>query len=155
MPQVIALKEDLVHYSNVEFAFVYIAEAHASDEWPIQSSRYNDDRGVVDIKQHRTTEDRQTAALTFREDFFLEWCPFYLDIVPPLEKSNESRDAEENPFRSDGEFERVFAPWPTRFYVLHQGKVVFISYPKNSTYHVGPLRRFLVEELVSFETSNC
>ena len=155
MPQVKALKNDLVHFCNVEFAFVYIAEAHAADEWPVQSSRYNDDRGVVDIKQHRTTKERQKAAFTFREDFGLDWCPFYIDIVPTLGDTEESRDAEENPFRSDGDFERFFAPWPTRFYVLHKGKVVFMSYPKNSTYHVGPLRRFLVEELVCVEAFDC
>eukprot|EP00775_Hariotina_reticulata_P001421 gene1421-1763_t len=53
------------------FAVVYVAEAHAEDEWPIKSSRYNLNRGPVLITQHRTTAERCAAAAAFSADFEL------------------------------------------------------------------------------------
>ena len=32
---------------RVRFVMVYVAEAHAEDEWPISSSRFNANRGPV------------------------------------------------------------------------------------------------------------
>lgn len=44
------------------FLMVYIAEAHAADEWPISSARFNEGRGAVNIKQHKSNEERIAAA---------------------------------------------------------------------------------------------
>ncbi len=44
------------------FLMVYIAEAHAADEWPISSARFNEGRGAVNIRQHKSNEERIAAA---------------------------------------------------------------------------------------------
>lgn len=48
--------------------FVYIAEAHAVDEWPIRSSRYNKEE-TVSVTQTRTTEERVVQARAFYHRF--------------------------------------------------------------------------------------
>lgn len=44
----------------------------------------------------------------------------------------------------DNPFDTEFAPWPLRFYILHQDRVVFIAQPRNCTYDVSALRDALL-----------
>jgi len=90
----------------VDFLLIYILEAHAQDEWPISSSRDNCGR-IVTYNQHKTIEDRISAAKDFKESFHLQ-----MDVVV---------DAIDNPF------ERAYAPWPLRFFILVDNKVQFIA----------------------------
>jgi len=48
---------------------VYITEAHATDEWPISSSRYSPGGRVVALAQPRTDAARCAAARGFQEEF--------------------------------------------------------------------------------------
>lgn len=74
---------------------VYIKEAHARDEWRLD--------GSVDLLQPRTTTERVRVARQFQTA--LQWqTPILVD--PP----------------EDEQFERLFAPWPIRFYIV-QGNV--------------------------------
>lgn len=82
---------------------VYITEAHAMDEWPINSARCNGDRGPVNVLQPTTDAERCNLARTFRTSF-----GFRVPMVV---------DPASNPFDED------FAPWPLRFYILHKGKL--------------------------------
>ncbi|KAK9867669.1 hypothetical protein WJX84_003907 [Apatococcus fuscideae] len=82
---------------------VYITEAHAMDEWPISSARCNGDRGPVNVLQPSADEERCSLARTFCKNFELR-VPMVVDPVS-------------NPFDVD------FAPWPIRFYIIHQGKL--------------------------------
>jgi hypothetical protein len=45
------------------------AEAHAEDEWPISSSRYNATRGPVRVTQPRAQLQRLALAQRFVQDF--------------------------------------------------------------------------------------
>jgi len=93
-------------------------EAHATDEWPISSARYNPSGRIVSILQHKTLEDRIAAAEQFRDTFKL---PFPVVV-----------DGIENPF------ENVFCTWPFRFYIVSSCQVAFQSQPQDCTYHLEP-----------------
>ena len=55
-----ALVEQYRH--RAVFAFVYIQEAHAVDEWPVRSIN-------ADVRQHRSLEDRTAAARRLQAEF--------------------------------------------------------------------------------------
>ena len=60
------------HFSqDNDFAFVYIEEAHATDEWPISSSRYTPDNEIVDVKQPKLASQRVDLAKRFSKTFGL------------------------------------------------------------------------------------
>ena len=46
---------------RAELRLVYVAEAHAEDEWPISSGRYTADGCPVTLKQPRSAEERIAA----------------------------------------------------------------------------------------------
>jgi len=77
-----------------QFACVYILEAHACDEWPVQMA----DR---EVPQHKSLEDRLSAARAFYEEGHLtsQYLPLYAD------DSNNS-------------FNATYASWPFRFWVI-------------------------------------
>ena len=107
---------------RVDFLMVYIEEAHAEDEWPVRSARYND--GVpVRVNQPRTLSDRLAIATEFVSRFKLMNLP---TLVDDPEKGNL--------------FSSAFAPWPIRFYVVHKGKMCFIANPVNCEYSIRELR---------------
>ena len=56
---------------NNDFAFVYIEEAHADDEWPISSSRYTPDNKIVSVRQPKIASERVQLAQRFAEAFGL------------------------------------------------------------------------------------
>ena len=89
---------------RVEFAFVYIAEAHAHDEWPVGSIKYR-------TAQTKTLEERFEVARKARQHLGLHKMPFFVD--------DPETDA----------FEQLFASWPTRFYLLYDGRMVRIENP--------------------------
>jgi hypothetical protein len=88
-----------------------------ADEWPISSSRCNGGRGPVSIPQHKTASQRAAAARAFQTDFHMD------ETALPL-----VCDSVENAF------DVAFAPWPLRLYVVHQGKMAFVSMPHKGTY---------------------
>ena len=56
---------------NNDFAFVYIEEAHANDEWPISSSRYMPDSQIVSVEQPKLASERVELARRFVKTFGL------------------------------------------------------------------------------------
>ena len=109
---------------------VYVAEAHATDEWPISSARFNGSQA-----QTRTTRARADAARAFARDFELEGLGALAVDAP-----------------EEGEpFDAAFAPWPVRFYVLQhnaatQGAAVrFVSNPHDEGFiELAAFRRALL-----------
>lgn len=88
------------------FAFVYVAEAHAIDEWQLQS---NLDDGAL-LRQHRTLEDRFAAAREGVERLRLT-LPVLVD--PMGDPVSEA-----------------FAAWPERIYVVHpDGRIADVGGP--------------------------
>jgi hypothetical protein len=93
------LNKMMVEFMDVcRFVFVYIEEAHATDEWPISSGRYNKDNVAVSYAQPKTLEERARIAAEFKENMQCE-IPIWLDSM-----SNE--------------FEHLYACWPLRFYLV-------------------------------------
>lgn len=110
---------------------VYITEAHAEDEWPISSGKFNQGRGPVRVTQPVSNEERCALAQRFVNDFN------YTSrlVVDPVESS-----AGPNPF------EREYAPWPLRFYgLLPDGTVGFVAHPKNCGYDLKELRAWALQ----------
>ena len=90
---------------------MYISEAHSADKWSI---------GIPGaINEPTNLEERKDAAQVFVDK--LGWTlPMFID-------------------RMDNKFRDVYAAWPTRFYVIHQGKIKYISEPLDSHFHLGAL----------------
>jgi type I thyroxine 5'-deiodinase len=100
--------------SSVNFLTVYIAEAHASDEWPIGSA--------VSYEQTRSHEARAQAAKDMIRD---------LDYRLPLLLDDPRTNA----------FDSNFASWPLRFYILQNNKVVYKAQPRDCTYSIEELEQ--------------
>jgi len=86
---------------DVDFLLVYIAEAHASDVWPLGNH--------VTIPTHKTEEDRKAAAIFMRDKFGCT-LPMLLDTM-------------------QDSFDNVFAVWPERYYFIKDGKMEHIGMP--------------------------
>jgi len=105
--------------AHVTFVSVYISEAHADDEWRL--------RGSVTVNQPKTTAERVEVARRFQAA--LNWrIPLLVD--PPETNA----------------FERLFAPWPVRFYIVDaQGIMHYIAEPVDGTYDILELEERLGE----------
>lgn len=120
-----------IHHLSAELAsvasaaIVYVEEAHAVDEWPISSGRYNGGRGAVCVRQPRTRAERVALARQMVTDFNV--------TLPVLVDAPEDG----NPF------EKAYAPWPLRLYVIHGGKMRYIAEPEECTYSLADLRTFV------------
>jgi len=84
-----------------DFLIIYIAEAHASDEWPLGK--------CTDICQHKTKKERLKAANYFCTSRQCE-IPILVDTMI-------------------NEFDLTYAAWPERFYIINNGLMEFIGMP--------------------------
>jgi len=99
------------------FLAVYIAEAHAKDEWPVGPT-------LSFCEQPRTIDERAALANTFikKHNFTV---PLLLDSM-----SNE--------------FDKSYGVWPFRFYILHEGKIAYKPQPQaDYTYDTEAIVRWL------------
>jgi len=80
------------------------------DEWPVGNGR----NGKKGFYQHKTLEDRLATAKIFRDDFKYE-IPLYVDSM-------------------DNQFDRAFASWPVRWYILIDNKVHWKAMPSTVQY---------------------
>eukprot|EP00054_Salpingoeca_dolichothecata_P013041 m.72571 g.72571 ORF g.72571 m.72571 type:complete len:130 (+) comp20267_c0_seq1:519-908(+) len=106
---------------DISFVSVYILEAHAADEWPINSPRYKGPKNT--INQQTTNDQRRKTAQDFIDTFKFR-VPMVCDDI-----SNQ--------------FEKHYAPWPLRFYVFYKGKLAYKAQPKDCTYDLEHLCKFL------------
>jgi Iodothyronine deiodinase len=111
----------------VQLACIYIPEAHAQDEWPISSGRFNGGRGPVIVHAPQTDAQRLELARRMQADFAPFPMPVLCDLV-----------SEGNPF------ERVYAPWPFRFFGIQwrseQPVLSYIAHPRNCSYDLAEAR---------------
>ncbi len=100
------------------FIFVYIAEAHAMDEWPLMSKlAMPEGRTAIVERQHTTTAERCAAALAMRDTYDHKLAPMYL-VVDPMDGGGGG-GGEDDGGEGEGEvFSRLLNPWPTRFYIM-------------------------------------
>ena len=90
-------------YSSVaDFAYVYIKEAHADDEWQVEKNKI----GNVVFNQPQTFEERLLLAQAFQESMGTETTILVDDI------SNTANAA--------------YAAWPERIYVIdREGRIAY------------------------------
>lgn len=86
---------------------IYIAEAHARDQWPAGKT-------ISCVDQPVTLEERLKNARQFKEDFDLQ--------MPMLADSMENL------------FHLTYGAWPFRFYVIHEGKLALKVEPGGDTF---------------------
>jgi len=120
--------QDKYTSSGIKFLAVYIAEAHAIDEWPVGDP--------LVVTQPRTIAERCGVARAFVAEYKLR-LTMLVDHI-------------------DNNFGEQYAGWPVRFYVVqkdqHTWKLLYKAQPdNNNTYDSVPklLDRFL-EQLVTF-----
>jgi hypothetical protein len=110
---------------------IYIAEAHALSEWPVRSGRFNRGRGAVLVEQQpATAAERCALARRFLADFDVDTKKDSLEVLV------------DDPEQGDP-FEKEYAPWPLRLYLIRAGKVEWIAQPENCSYDKA------VEELLA------
>lgn len=104
--------------NSAYFVFVYIAEAHACDEWPISQLEQ-------EIPRHRTLADRHSAAASFLRAF-----PLHRAFQVALDTMDDA-------------FDRVFASWPFRFWVVDDGIIALKPQPREAMYDLAELSDWL------------
>uniref|UniRef100_A0A0G4GSJ0 Uncharacterized protein n=1 Tax=Chromera velia CCMP2878 TaxID=1169474 RepID=A0A0G4GSJ0_9ALVE len=146
--------------------FVYIEEAHAEDEWPIRSARFNADRGPVNLPQSHSLERRRQNAVSFAKAFDV---PFPVLLDPPAGgqplsqeeggvseqpaaaaggaggSSSSSSSSSDEPVpppcsprqSSQGPFASLFRPWPARLLVFEGRKLIFASVPSDADFGIA------------------
>jgi len=104
---------------------VYIAEAHAADEWPINSTRCAGPANS--IRRHRSLDERCAVARAAAAALGLEALPMLVDGM------------------GDG-FLEGFAAWPIRLYGVGRGgaTVERIAQPSDAAFSLPPLRDWLL-----------
>lgn len=113
--------------------FVYIAEAHSMDEWPVKSARFNQGRGPVVVdKQPTSASERCALARQFASDFSMNLSESSYELLV------------DDPEKSDP-FEKTYAPWPLRLYLICDSKIEWIGEPRSCSYDdaVAELMRIL------------
>jgi len=98
-----------------DFLCVYIAEAHASDTWPLGDS-------VSVVASHQSLEDRLACARKLVE----------LGLELPLVVDTMADS-----------FCGQYASWPERFYIIYQGRLAFVAQPKFAAYRPIELRMWI------------
>jgi len=117
----------LKYQAHAEFLFVYIAEAHCKDEWPIG------DHIITgrDVMQSYKASERVREAVHFQRSFDFHW-PL---LVDPPELGNP--------------FMNAYAAWPTRFYIIQGGIMKFIAIPhEDHLFYLEDLRQ-VMDQLIA------
>lgn len=108
---------------------MYIAEAHAADEWPINSTRCagpgNSVRRPTNLAERTALARQMVEALRLGED----GPPVYADGL-------------------DDAFLETYAAWPVRvFGIGRDGRLARLAQPEAATFQLPPLREWLLAEL--------
>lgn len=105
------------------FAFIYIAEAHASDEWPVGHS--------ICVKQPKSTKERVAIAQEKLAD--LGMGEEFTTLVDLAEKNS---------------FHKTYACWPFRWYSVEMRtrRLTTIAQPRDSGYDMRELVSWVVSQ---------
>lgn len=108
----------------MSFIFIYIAEAHAKDTWPI-AYKYERPRP-------KTQEERRASSEEFTEinkEYFKNWT-IAIDKV------------------YKDEFNNTFSSWPTRFFVIKNRKLAYKAQPNEREFKFSDLEIYLNENYI-------
>ena len=108
------------YHAVAQFAFVYILEAHAHNEWPVPCE-------TTDLNQHVTLSDRAHAAALLQKEY-----PLHPQMHLLLDNMHN-------------EFNGTFASWPFRYWIIRNGKVELKLMPKGDQVSMEPLEAWLRE----------
>jgi hypothetical protein len=86
---------------------VYIAEAHARDQWPVGKT-------ISCVDQPTTLAQRLDHAQQFKKNFNFEM-PMLVDNM-------------------DNTFHNTYGSWPFRFFVIYEGRLVLKAEPNKDTF---------------------
>ncbi|CAB4380046.1 unnamed protein product [Rhizophagus irregularis] len=100
-----------LYNENVDFYMIQIRKAHASDVWPIGN--------IVEVKEHRTLEERLTAARKMVKATQLE-----IHVLADT---------------MDNTFLNLYSLWPFRFFVIKDGVLKLVGLPKEARYDTTDL----------------
>jgi hypothetical protein len=159
---------------QLAFAMVYIAEAHAQDEWPICSSRCSVDGQPVLLQQAKSTVERVAAAEQLRVDYGITM-PLLVDPVEvrrvPVGHGKAAGGSmgvaaaggggggvagEEEVVLEQlcGPFDAAFAPWPVRFYVVdREGVLRYRADPQGCCYNPLEMEEWLQQQLATNQSA--
>jgi len=103
---------------RAEFLAVYITEAHAKDEWPVGET-------VSVCNQPKSMDERLAIANQFVKDHDYK-VPLIVDTM-------------------NNSFQKMFAAWPIRFYIVRNGKIVYKAQPdlESYTYNIDEVEAWL------------
>lgn len=90
---------------------MYISEAHATDEWPVPSSRYTADGKDVLLQQTSNTVERAERALRVSSELGYTAAAGWQLLTAPCEAEIPSSALQDS-------FEAVYKPWPLRIYAF-------------------------------------
>lgn len=93
--------------NRIGFCVIYIAEAHARDQWPMGET-------ISCVDQPTTLEQRLVNAQQCQRDCQFE-VPMLVDNM-------------------DNQFHLTYGSWPFRFYVIHHNQLVFKAQPDENTF---------------------
>jgi hypothetical protein len=102
----------------MHFLVVYIAEAHARDQWPVGKT-------ISCVDQPTTIEQRLVNARDCQKNLQFE--------MPMLVDSMKNT------------FHLTYGSWPYRFYIIYDGKLALKAEPHNDTfsYHIDELDQWI------------
>ena len=119
--------------SVADFLLVYVAEAHAADEWPVGNP--------IQYNQPKTIDERLAIAREFVAKYEIMDAGIPLVVDDLAGGTSQNRD----PFE-DNPVDTAYAIWPTRWYVVQGGVVRFKAQPDSAhEYRLESLRNFLRE----------
>lgn len=101
---------------KVDFVLVYIREAHAEEEWQMKTN-------YMQSAAHKTLEDRQESAQTFKE-LFDPKCDIYLDSM-------------------DDCLLKWYGAYPERIYAILDGIIIYQGSPGPQGYDIEGFGKWL------------
>jgi hypothetical protein len=104
--------------AGIHFLMIYIAEAHARNQWPAGKT-------ISCVDQPTTIEQRLEHA---------RQCKKVLKFENPMLVDN-----------MDNTFHFNYGAWPFRFYIMHQGRLAFKAQPEknNFCYNIDELNQWI------------
>jgi hypothetical protein len=93
--------------SGICFLAIYIAEAHARDQWPVGKT-------ISSVDQPTTLGQRLQNAQQFQKNFSFQM-PMLVDNM-------------------DDTFHNTYGSWPFRFFVIHDDKLILKAEPDKETF---------------------
>jgi len=136
-----------MHHISLQCLVVYIAEAHAEDEWPISSARYNSGQ-EVHVPQSYSTESRIANAKSFFENFGYSKLVADSDGNPrknSLWRTVISQPEEELGNNFSDAFEAIYKPWPFRAFGFVNNVVDFIVEPRDCEIDIQQITNWVSE----------